>query len=164
MPRLLELFSGTGSVGRAFAELGWEVVSLDLDPNAEPTICADVCSWEPMLGLAALHRVQPRPDSQAPQARGGRSHGHQNTGADEGPEATLLVHRESSDGVAEASALHGKLAVVRCDLLQVRLPLQEGHAAVAQPAFGLRQADGRAVGRLQEAAGESGCAGEAQEG
>ena len=36
MPRLLELFSGTGSVGRAFAELGWKVVSLDLDPKAEP--------------------------------------------------------------------------------------------------------------------------------
>ena len=48
MPRLLELFSGTGSVGRAFAELGWEVVSLDLDPKAGSTICADVCSWEPM--------------------------------------------------------------------------------------------------------------------
>ena len=48
MPRLLELFSGTGSVGRAFAELGWEVVSLDLEPKAGSTICADVCSWEPI--------------------------------------------------------------------------------------------------------------------
>ena len=48
MPRLLELFSGTGSVGRAFAELGWEVVSLDVDPKSKPTICADVCSWEPL--------------------------------------------------------------------------------------------------------------------
>ena len=46
MPRLLELFSGTGSVGRAFGELGWEVISLDLDPGAELTICADVCSWD----------------------------------------------------------------------------------------------------------------------
>ena len=35
-------------MGRAFAELGWEVISLDVDPGAEPTICADVCSWEPM--------------------------------------------------------------------------------------------------------------------
>ena len=33
MPRLLELFSGTGSVGRAFATLGWGVVSIDLDPR-----------------------------------------------------------------------------------------------------------------------------------
>ena len=76
MPRLLELFSGTGSVGRAFADLGWEVVSLDLDPKADATICADV--WEPMpmfapgyfdmIWASPLRRVQPRPDPQAPQA------------------------------------------------------------------------------------------------
>ena len=42
MPRLLELFSGTGSIGRAFAAKGWEVVSVDLDPKFEPTICCDV--------------------------------------------------------------------------------------------------------------------------
>ena len=35
-------------MGRAFAELGWEVVSLDVDPKAGSTICTDVCSWEPM--------------------------------------------------------------------------------------------------------------------
>ena len=42
MPRLLELFSGTGSVGRAFQEAGWEVVSIDSDLAADATIHADV--------------------------------------------------------------------------------------------------------------------------
>jgi hypothetical protein len=48
---LLELMSGTGSIGRAFQELGWQVVSLDLDPKAKPTIVADVCEWEPPEGF-----------------------------------------------------------------------------------------------------------------
>ena len=42
--RLLELFSGTQSVGRAFQELGWEVVSLDILPGA--TIQADILDWD----------------------------------------------------------------------------------------------------------------------
>ena len=32
----------TGSIGRAFAARGWEVVSVDLDPKFQPTICCDV--------------------------------------------------------------------------------------------------------------------------
>ena len=44
--RLLELFSGTGSVGRAFADKGWEVVSLDLNPATNPTICTDILQWD----------------------------------------------------------------------------------------------------------------------
>ena len=46
MPRLLELFSGTGSVGAAFKEIGWDVVSLDIDPKFTPTIAADVMDWD----------------------------------------------------------------------------------------------------------------------
>ena len=30
-------------MGRAFEELGWEVISFDV-----PTIFADICSWEPL--------------------------------------------------------------------------------------------------------------------
>ena len=40
--RLLELFSGTKSVGRAFEALGWEVTSLDADATTRPTICTDI--------------------------------------------------------------------------------------------------------------------------
>ena len=35
MPRVLELFSGTGSVGKCCKELGWDVVSLDRDMDAD---------------------------------------------------------------------------------------------------------------------------------
>ena len=46
MPALLELFSGTGSVGRAFAARGWEVVSVDRVGKFEPTHCVDVLAWD----------------------------------------------------------------------------------------------------------------------
>jgi site-specific DNA-cytosine methylase len=44
--RILELFSGTGSMGRAFTNQGWEVTSLDASPKAEATICIDIRLWD----------------------------------------------------------------------------------------------------------------------
>jgi site-specific DNA-cytosine methylase len=43
MPRmLLELFGGTGSVGRAFRAAGWHVISVDNDERWSPDILRDV--------------------------------------------------------------------------------------------------------------------------
>jgi hypothetical protein len=44
--RILELFSGTGSVGNTFAEQGWEVVSLDSDEKTDATIHEDILTWD----------------------------------------------------------------------------------------------------------------------
>ena len=44
--RILELFSGTGSVGSVYEFMGWEVVSLDIDPKAAATIHADIRTWD----------------------------------------------------------------------------------------------------------------------
>jgi site-specific DNA-cytosine methylase len=40
--KLLELFSGTGSVGKAFRDQGWEVISVGSDPKMQRMICCDV--------------------------------------------------------------------------------------------------------------------------
>ena len=40
--KLLDLFTGTGSVARVARELGNEVTSLDINPRCEPTVCADI--------------------------------------------------------------------------------------------------------------------------
>ena len=50
--RLLELFSGTGSIGRAFRNQGWEVHSLDIEPGA--TIVSDILRWD-YRGLPSGH-------------------------------------------------------------------------------------------------------------
>ena len=44
MPRLLELFCGAKSVGRAFEAAGWEVVSLDIVSKFE--LLCDIRSWD----------------------------------------------------------------------------------------------------------------------
>jgi len=55
MPLLLELFSGTGSVGRAFAEAGWEVLSLDGDVSSGADVRCDILQWDPPEGLVPDH-------------------------------------------------------------------------------------------------------------
>ena len=45
-PRMLDLFTGTGSVAQAFRSRGYAVTTLDLDPRAAPDILADVLQWD----------------------------------------------------------------------------------------------------------------------
>ena len=54
MPRLLELFCGTKSIGRAFEAAGWEVVSLDIVSKFEPPILCDIRSWDYTVSAGAL--------------------------------------------------------------------------------------------------------------
>lgn len=46
--RLLELFSGTGSVRKAVGSQFDEIISLDLLSEFSPTICQDILSWDYM--------------------------------------------------------------------------------------------------------------------
>jgi len=45
-PLLLELFSGTGSIGRAFRAQGWDVISVDIDPKTDADIKTDILQFE----------------------------------------------------------------------------------------------------------------------
>jgi hypothetical protein len=44
--RCLEVFKGTGSVGKVFEAAGWEVISVDVEAKFEPTLCVDVLKWD----------------------------------------------------------------------------------------------------------------------
>jgi site-specific DNA-cytosine methylase len=44
--RIVELFSGTGSIGDAFGKEDWEVVSLDVSKTGGATICCDIMVWD----------------------------------------------------------------------------------------------------------------------
>ncbi len=45
--RVLEIFSGTESIAKAARERGHVVVTLDLCPKHNPTICTDLHVWDP---------------------------------------------------------------------------------------------------------------------
>jgi hypothetical protein len=49
MPKLVELFSGIASVSKVFRAAGWECVTVDVDPAAEPDICIDVLQMTPEM-------------------------------------------------------------------------------------------------------------------
>ena len=51
--RVLDLFTGTGSIKKVCEELNFNVVSLDIDPKFNPDVCADILTvdyqdmWKP---------------------------------------------------------------------------------------------------------------------
>ena len=47
-PRMLDLFSGTNSVGDLFRKRGYEVTSVDNHAPFNPTICTDIQQWNYM--------------------------------------------------------------------------------------------------------------------
>jgi hypothetical protein len=44
--KLLDLFTGTGSVARVARDLGYEVTTLDIDKRCSPDICADILTFD----------------------------------------------------------------------------------------------------------------------
>ena len=44
--RLLKLFSGIGSIGSVFRANGWEVISLNINPESNATITANILEWD----------------------------------------------------------------------------------------------------------------------
>lgn len=46
MPIILELFKGTGSVGKVFKKNGWKVISLDIEEKFNPDLRFDILDWD----------------------------------------------------------------------------------------------------------------------
>ena len=44
--RILELFAGTGSVGKVFKAWGWEAASLERDVEADIKTDIDIMDWD----------------------------------------------------------------------------------------------------------------------
>ena len=145
--RLLELFSGTKSVGRAFEALGWEVTSLDTDATTRPTICADIQEWDyrtyppghfdfiwasPVC--TEFSRVLTRRPRRLTEGDGLvlKTENHRDHRP---PPASVVGRREPANGPAQKSALHASAALQRCVLLHVQLSLPEDHPNMEQPAF-----------------------------
>ena len=60
--RILELFSGTGSIAKVARARGHEVVTLDICPRHRPTICRNILEWDYTQcnhTLDQLHSIPP---------------------------------------------------------------------------------------------------------
>ena len=61
MPLLVELFSGTGSIGRAFRQKGWDVFAVDLNPKAAADLHIDVLELTPAMLPAHIDAIWASP-------------------------------------------------------------------------------------------------------
>ena len=145
--RLLELFSGTKSVGRAFEALGWEVTSLDADATTRPGICADIREWDyrtyppghfdfiwasPVcteFSRALTRRPRRLEDGDCLVLKTIEIIGYLRP-------RCMVGRREPANRAAKESTLHESAALRRRVLLHVRLSLPEDHPHLEQPALG----------------------------
>ncbi len=61
MPLLLELFAGTGSIGRAFRQHGWDVFAVDLDPKTAADLHMDTLDLTPSMLPAQIDAIWASP-------------------------------------------------------------------------------------------------------
>ena len=105
MPRLLEVFCGTKSMGKAFEALGWEVVSVDILASFDPTIVADIGTWDPSIfpvgHFAAIHASPPCTQYSAARTTAKRPRDLE--GSDE-----LVKKNDGNHGIFEAGLDYGK--------------------------------------------------------
>ena len=143
MPRLLELFCGTKSIGRAFEAAGWEVVSLDIVSKFEPTILCDIRSWDCALfppGHFDMVWASPvcteySSDDAPSTTRGGRRAGAQSPRDHGAFRPAHVGHKESGHRAAEDPPVHGAPTLCGRHLLQVRDSVQEADPTVDQHAL-----------------------------
>ena len=114
----LDLFSGTGSVGRALKELGYEVTSLDIAKGKNPDIVCDIMKWNfknfepesfdvivagvPCNEYSAAKTVGERKIEQADQIT------QKNTGNNRIFEPPHMVDREPPHRITQNPTLYGK--------------------------------------------------------
>ena len=119
--RLLELFSGTGSIGRAFEALGWEVTSLDLE--GEPTIKCDILDWDHTAFPPGHFRASPvccefsKALTRRPRRLEEGDRLVLRAGAHRLLQAPVLGPREPAERAAQDAALHGRPPLPGRDLL-----------------------------------------------
>ena len=94
-PVLLELFSGTGSVGKAFRARGYDIISVDSDPKARASITRDILDFDVAeLGGRRVDTVWASPPcTHYSRARSGTT-ADELAGSDELVRKTLRIVRE----------------------------------------------------------------------